>query len=62
MVTKPGTLGHQNRVYLPWRDADTGETGHGWFGLSRLCELGYGNVRMADIVVVVRTVQLGVVR
>jgi hypothetical protein len=53
-----GTLGHNNRVYLQWLDTDTGERGQGWFGLDRLIELGYGKMRMCDLVVRVRTVRL----
>jgi len=56
--TKIGTLGHNGRVFVEWLDPDTGERGKGWFGLDRLCELGYGDHHIPELVVLVRTVQL----
>lgn len=57
-TTKLGTLGHNDRVYVEWLDPDTGERGKDWFRLDCLIELGYGAMRMCDLVVMVRTVRV----
>ena len=55
-----GILGNNNNVYLNWLDTDTGERGQGWFDLTRLCELGYGDRHIGEgLVVRVQTVKLG---
>lgn len=53
MTTKIGTISQNGNVLLNWFNADTDERGVGYFNLNNLCELGYGDVRMVDIVVMV---------
>lgn len=50
-MTKIGTLGKNENVFLNWLDTDTGKRGVGYFNMRELCESGYGKVRMCDIVV-----------
>lgn len=60
MTIKIGTIGHNDDIYLRFLDITTGERGAQFFNLQRICDLGYGDVCVGEIVVEVESRELGI--